>query len=323
MLNYYSNTIDFDTVLADNNTDDETKEMLLRVIDIKEFAVNEFGLNEGKNYTRYKEIERDYLITLVSACKSDSFEPYLWNFFPMGEFPYKGYFIDRHADYQVNRLEMEGYDDIYVRKVTAFSTLGILEDPIFSFFSKFSVFRLSNTIIHEQTHATIFIKNEIGFNENLANFVGYQGALEYIGHIYGTESDEYNLITAYMQDKDVYREYLNKLYLELDTLYSSELELEEKLIQKEEIIQKYKDTYTQEYENMFLTNSYQGFSEMEINNAYIMQFRTYTDNQDLFFSLLSSFDNNLKDMIVFLTQLNDEKDTDPYEFIENYLNEKN
>ncbi len=72
MLNYYSNTVDFETVLSDENTDDETEELLLHVIDIKKFAVDELGLNEGKNYTRYKEIERDYLVTLISACKSDS-----------------------------------------------------------------------------------------------------------------------------------------------------------------------------------------------------------------------------------------------------------
>ena len=323
MLNYYSNTVDFETVLSDENTDDETEELLLHVIDIKKFAVDELGLNEGKNYTRYKEIERDYLVTLISACKSDSFEPYIWNFFPMGEFPYKGYFIERHANYQVNRLKMEGYDDIYVRKVTAFSTLGILEDPVFSFFAKFSIFRLANLIIHEQTHTTIFIQNEINFNENLADFIGYQGALQYIGKLYGTDSDEHNLITAYIQDKEVYREYLNKLYLELDELYSSDLDLEDKLEKKEEIIAQYKNQYENEYENMFRTNSFHGFTDMEVNNAYIMQYRTYTDNQDIFIKLFDSFDNILFNMINFLKQLNDIRNIEPYEFIENYLNENN
>lgn len=321
MLNYYSNATDFETVLSDENTDEETQKLILRVMDIKNFTVNELGLNESKNYTKYKKIDRDYLITLVSACKADAFEPYIWSFFPMGEFPYKGYFIERHARYQVNRLKNAGYDDIYVRKVTAFSTLGILEDPVFSFFSKFSIFRLANTLIHEMTHATIFLNNQIDFNENLADFVGYQGALLYIGNIYGKDSDEYKLISDYLIDKEVFRQYLNKLYIELDNLYSENTDKEIILKKKEEIINQYKENLKTEYKNMFLTSAYEDFPDTEINNAYIMQFRTYTNKQDIFLKLLQNRENSLPSMISFLKQLENEKDTDPYQFIENYLNE--
>ncbi len=35
---------------------------------------------------------------------------------------------------------------------------------------------LANLIIHEMSHATIFVKDSVDFNENLATFIGDRGA---------------------------------------------------------------------------------------------------------------------------------------------------
>jgi predicted aminopeptidase len=39
---------------------------------------------------------------------------------------------------------------------------------------------LANLIIHEMVHATIFVKDSIDFNENLATFIGDRGAEQFL-----------------------------------------------------------------------------------------------------------------------------------------------
>ena len=63
-----------------------------RVRDIRAFAVGELGLRETKNYTRYVQIDLDYLAAVVSAAAKDSFTRYEWWFPVVGKVPYKGFF---------------------------------------------------------------------------------------------------------------------------------------------------------------------------------------------------------------------------------------
>jgi predicted aminopeptidase len=59
--------------------------------------------------------------------------------------------------------------------------LGWFTDPILSKMLMRSEGDLANLIIHEMSHATIFVKDSIEFNENLATFIGDRGA-ELVSH---------------------------------------------------------------------------------------------------------------------------------------------
>ena len=171
LLRYSSGTQSIDDLIASPSTLPATRDFLLRIREIKGYAVQQVGLRDNANYTRYKSIDRDYLVEVVSACDAASFTPYQWSFPFLGRLPYKGFYEHSDAQAEAERLKKEGYD-VIVRKVDAFSTLGFTKDPVYSFMSKYSPYELASTIIHEQTHATLWVKGQTDFNEELADFVG-------------------------------------------------------------------------------------------------------------------------------------------------------
>ena len=90
-------------------------------------------------------------------------------------------------------LESEGYE-VRIRPVGAWSTLGFFNDPILSNMLERSPGALAELIIHEMTHATLYVKDGVDFNENLATFVGEQGALEFLEAQYGARIRSFDFL---------------------------------------------------------------------------------------------------------------------------------
>ncbi|HTU01686.1 MAG TPA: aminopeptidase, partial [Candidatus Sulfotelmatobacter sp.] len=179
-----------DSLLASKDAPHSVRDLLQRVKAIKSFAVTQMGLRDNGNYTRYKVIAADHLVDVVSASDATSFTPYLWQYPFLGKLPYKGFYVATDAKAEADRLRGQGYD-VIVRPVDAFSTLGFVRDPVYSFMDGYSPYELASTIIHEQTHATLFLRGQPQFNEELATFVGDEGAFEWLRATYGADSPEY------------------------------------------------------------------------------------------------------------------------------------
>jgi predicted aminopeptidase len=134
---------------------------------------------------------------------------------------------------------------------------------------------LANLIIHELLHSTIFITGQVQFNEELAEFVGTEGARLYIESRFGRDSEEYREIFDTEADSRAYVAFIQELCAELETVYSGGGSLEEKLAEKAEVLEKAKRRFDDEYESRFKSEKYRGFSGMELNNAYLELFRLY------------------------------------------------
>jgi len=236
----------------------------------------------SKNYTRYVELDRDYLAAVVSASARDTFRRHEWSYPVVGTMPYKGFFDVEDARKERERLEKKDLD-VWIRGVDAFSTLGWFTDPLYSYMRNYSPARLADLIIHESLHATIFIKGQVQFNEELAEFVGTQGARLYIISRYGEDSDQYREIFTSEEDSQTFVAFIQGLAAELEVLYSSNVSREEKLSEKERIIAEAQERFEREYDDLFSNDNYRGFSQMSINNAYIELFRLYYA-QDNFFA---------------------------------------
>ena len=278
MLGYLNQAIPLEKV--------DDAEFVRLTADIRAFAMDELGLSQSKNYTRYVEIDRDYLAAIVSASAKDSFKRHEWNYPIVGRMPYKGFFNIDGARKEKNNLEKKGLD-VWIRGVDAFSTLGWFRDPLYSYMRKYSPDRLADLIIHELVHSTVFIKGHINFNEELAEFIGSEGARLYMEKRYGIESEEYKTMLRSKEDNKKYVAFINELIAELDVIYSNNtLNSEEKLIQKEQIIIASKKRFESDYEMRFTSDQYKSFIELAVNNAYLELFRLYytEDNfyQDLF-----------------------------------------
>jgi predicted aminopeptidase len=277
LLRYSSGTVPVNALLQSSATPADTRDFLLRVSEIKSFAVGNVGLRNNENYTRYKDIDRDHLVDVVSACDAVSFAPYLWSYPFLGKLPYKGFYERADAEAEGARLKKEGYD-VIIRSVDAFSTLGFTKDPLYSFMKKYSPFQLASLIIHEQTHATLFVNGQPQFNEELATFVGDEGALEWLSARYGKDSEEYRAAVAEDEDTQTFISLLQTLSRELEDLYSGSGTRPEKLARKAEIIEDFKTRFSEDLASRFHSTAYKDLGKIPLNNAYLALYRLYSDD---------------------------------------------
>jgi predicted aminopeptidase len=268
------------TELADPSTPPDTRELLRRAREIKVFAVETVGLKDNGNYTRYKEIGRDHLVDVVQACDAVSFTAYLWSYPFLGKLPYKGFYERHDADAEAARLKSEGYDTI-IRSVDAFSTLGFTKDPLYSFMKRYSAFQLASLIIHEQTHATLFVKGQPQFNEELASFVGDEGAFEWLAARYGKDSTEYRSAVAENDDQETFTSLLRDLSARLRVVYEGEGSREEKLKEKARIIDAFRTELSTEAPGKFKTEAYRKLGSIPLNNAVLSLYSLYSDDVPL------------------------------------------
>jgi len=300
MLGYLSRAVPLESLLesenggADGSEAEKNRRFVEQVQDIRRYAQEELGLNLGKNYTRYVKIDRDYLAAVVSACAADSFTRHEWKYPVVGVLPYKGFFKIEDARKEREKLEKKGLD-VWIRGVDAFSTLGWFRDPLYSYMRDYPPNRLADLIIHESLHATVFIKGQSQFNEELAEFVGSEGARMYTESRY--HSSEYAKMLADEADNKRYVLFIQELIKELNELYESEKSAGEKLSEKEKIIGAAKERFAAEYESLFSGEGYRGFSDLPVNNAYLELYLLYHTEDNYIANLFARSGKSLPEFI--------------------------
>ena len=214
------NTRPVTDVMADSAVPDSTKQKIKLIQEIKRFAIDSLGLNSSGSYETYYDQGGKPILWVITAAEPYRLVAREWTFPILGTFSYKGFFDKDRADRQQDELKKEGLDT-RIGEVSAWSTLGFLNDPILSSMTERPVGSLAELIIHELTHGTLFIKNSLEYNENLADFVGEYGALRFMAAKYGSGSAQYK---EYLADKsffDRYDEHVLRGTRKLDSLYHS------------------------------------------------------------------------------------------------------
>src|SRR5215208_6281700 len=92
-------------LVRDSTTPPATREKLRLVLRARAFAEDSLGLDAGKSYTTFAQLDSDTLAMIVSAAYKDRFEPYTWWFPIIGHVPYKGYFSEKKAREAAANLE--------------------------------------------------------------------------------------------------------------------------------------------------------------------------------------------------------------------------
>lgn len=207
-------------VLADPEFPDSLKNKLHYIDTVKQFAIDELGLNESESYTSLYDQKGEDILWNVTASDKYQLKAYEWEFPLAGSFSYKGFFEKDKAIALSKSLSNEGYET-RIRSVGAWSTLGFFDDPILSNMLRRSPGALAELIIHEMTHATLYVKDGVDFNENLATFVGEQGALRFLEKHYGKTSQQYILYKNSLEDYKIYAKHVLSQAVLLEELYSS------------------------------------------------------------------------------------------------------
>jgi len=269
---------------------------------IRAFAQQQLGLAADSNFSRYVRTDKDYLVTVVSAAGRFSFERYYWDYPLFGRAPYRGFFSAKQAQREAERLRQAGWD-VMVRRVHAFSLLGVAGDPLYSFMSNYTTYRLASLIFHEQTHSTIWLRNQVQFNEELAVFVEHQGALLYLRARYGEDSSEYHTALAAREDRRRFREMIAGLRMDLEQLYRSHRERGEMLIEKERIIEDFRYDFSLNYDVYFETETFRNFGRMPIDNALLDLYTTYSGEIGLLYDLFYAAGRDLAATIALLQRV--------------------
>ncbi len=213
---YYAEPIE--KKLSDNSFPDSLKTKLRLIQEIKSFAHDSLGLIVSKNYTKVYDQKGKPVLWVITACRAFSMQDYEWNFPFLGDVSYKGFFEKERGEPELKRLEDAGFDTEY-RPISAWSTLGWFEDPILSNMLRRSEGQLTELIIHELTHTTLYLPGSVDYNENFATFVGEQGAIQFLKYKFGTNSTAYTNYIQYQQDEEIYGDYMIKAVHDLDRLY--------------------------------------------------------------------------------------------------------
>lgn len=303
--------VPLERALADGRFTREQAARLRQVPDIRRFA-REIGLHERGHYATINPTWNRTVYN-VSACEALAFQPVRWWFPIVGTVPYLGYFDEASARHQADELRALGLD-VHVRTAGAWSTLGWFKDPLLPSMADWDEARLANTLLHELTHATVWIPGSVAFNESLANFVGDEASLRYLNDRYGPESTEVARTLAQRADRQRYVAMMVEVYAELAELYESDLPDDQKLSAKESV-----------YGSLAARAENAGFAEPERwqrwferdpwNNARIVQFKVYNRSPEWFATIL---DEEGGDLSRFLRRVQEiaREDRDPFKALE-------
>ncbi|MGE3262625.1 MAG: aminopeptidase [Bacteriovoracia bacterium] len=176
-------------VLASPQTSEAARRAIQVVKRAKDFAVKDLGLHATKNYQTFVQLDAPCVVWAVSAADPIELKERKWKFPIVGEVPYLGFFKKESAEAEAKRLGAEpNKPDTWVRCVPAFSSLGWFSDPLYSSMLKGNDRDIADTVIHESLHATVWVGNNVDFNEKLANFVGLEGSLRFMQKEGGEEA---------------------------------------------------------------------------------------------------------------------------------------
>jgi len=291
-----------DHYLQEKEFPDSLKQKLKLVGEIKKFAFDSLGINPSGSYSTLYDQKGQDILWVVTAAAPFSLEAKEWSFPLLGAFSYKGFFDLSLASRQRNMLKNEGYD-ASIRTVNAWSTLGWFDDPILSNMLMRREGELANLIIHELTHGTLYVKDSVEFNENLASFIGDLGARKFLAYKYGVDSEKYKDYVLYQKDRKSFTAHFLRGANKLDSLYNrftSLTENSEKQKLKREMIEKILiDADTLELHDPERFNN--SFTEFFPDNTFFMSFLRYRGNMD---SLKEQYINEFNgDLQKFLAHL--------------------
>ncbi len=305
------------TVMNDPKSDAALRDKLALIQAAKAYAEREIGLRQTPNYDDLVKLDRDAVTYVVSAAPKDKLEPYLWWFPIIGHVPYKGFFDRADAVSEQESLKAAGYDTI-LRGVPAFSTLGWLPDPVYSPFLGYEPHTLANIVIHETTHATLYLAGQAAFNEGFATFVGNQGAQDFFAKTRGKDSAAFKASVATVNDNAVFTDFVQEVSAKLDDLYASDRPRDAKIAEREAVFAWAKTRFEQHYQPRMNGHQFRHFPGSAFNNASLISYRTYYNRLDRFQQAHERLGGDLRQTVAWFKDTV-AREADPQAFLDTWL----
>jgi predicted aminopeptidase len=307
-LGLLTSTESIDDVLKSDKLTEVQKNKIRLTQEAKQFAYDKLQLKRSDNYSKFVDLKRRYVTYNVTATEKWKFEPYLWNFPIIGKAPYKGFYNEDRAKEEASEMRKKDYDT-NIRGVSAYSTLGYMNDPLLSSMLNYSDYNLANTIIHELTHTTIFIKDNINFNERLAVFVANKGTEMFYLEREGPDSPTLKQVRLENDDDKLFSEFitgeinsLKQWYTDFD--HSKNLPPAEKEALRQERLNQISVNFDNQLKPKLKSKSYDRIFSRQLNNADLIDYNTYMKSLDVFETVYLKTGSNIPAFLEKCKELN-------------------
>ncbi len=261
------------TMLAEEGVAPDVRRKLEMVLELRDFAADELGLNVSGSYAAYSHVDRPVLLHVLTAVPKTSFEPYTWWFPFVGRMPYKGYFDRNDAKKEADALAARGHD-ANIRPAGAFSTLGWFDDPLLGRLLKLDRVALADVVLHELLHNTLFVSGSVAFNESLANFVGKRGAIAFFVRRHGPRSPEAEAARRAWRQEVEFSGMTMGMVKCLRQLYREPVPEAEKLRRREQVFARSQRQWAKTLEGSPY-HRHASFGRVKLDNAVILQSLLY------------------------------------------------
>lgn len=299
-------SIEIEEALEDDSVPPKWKENLILIREVKEFGENELGMKKTQNYETVYLRSNQAPIYMVSACPKDKLSLITYWYPIVGNMPYLGYFDHDTAKKKRDQL-LDKDLDVYMGIADAYSTLGWFKDPVTLNVLEQDTLDLIETILHEMTHTTFYIKGQWEFNEGLANLMGKYGSLAFVKAKYGIQSPISIRAMNIIDDELMFSALLSSLFERLEELYNSPLSYINKLQQREKIFEEFL-VYFKDNKNRFRTDRFVSFGSNGLDNAYLMIIGLYHKNFHMLSKVLEKKGISIKNTIHYFMDIGKEND---------------
>lgn len=291
---------DNEKVLMDPTVKKEYKEKIKKIGEYKEFFYKYYNKKRTPIYDETTFLKQKAVSYLVIASKKTKIAPLMTSFPIAGSFPYLGFFKKKSAQNYKKKLEKEGYST-YMRPVYAYTTLNKLPfyDNIISSFFYYEEQHLAETIFHELIHTVFFIKDEVDFNESMADFFGKMTSYEYFN--YSTKEKE--KLKHRLESQTKLMEFIAKMTIDLNHEYKKIKDITEK--NAHTLLETFlRNHFKPEAKNLCESLKIEKCWPLEYhwNNAMFAAYRTYSKEQSLLEKLHKKTNLSLKDFLSYLEE---------------------
>jgi len=306
-------------MVAHERLDAATRAKLAIVLDARAWADTALGLDAGRSFTYFSQLDSDTLVLVLSAAHRDRLAFHRWWFPVVGSVPYKGYFDFAAARREGSRFSALGFD-VLIRPASAFSTLGWFSDPLMSTTLRADSLSLANTVIHEILHNEFYASGQAEFNESFANFVGARGSAAFYsrrGSARAAADAE-----ARWADEKLLAAFWRGLHHEMDSVFKAhpgDSLRDRRLALRDSVYGRAKTTLVRELGPKLRTVSPRYLERLTIDNATVLSGRIYLTDLDLFDSVYEREGRDVRRAVARILDLARANPAQPFDALRRFL----
>ncbi|MBX9893994.1 MAG: aminopeptidase [Nitrosomonas sp.] len=310
-LPYYAQAIDghlevlrraqpISTIIENPDTDQNLKNSLTKIVQLRKFASRELKLPDNRSYTSYANLERPFVVWNVFASPELSLQLKEWCFLKVGCVNYRGFFSQAKAERYAEELRNEGYD-VHVGGVRAYSTLGWFSDPVLNTFISYSEINLARLIFHELAHQVVYVPGDTVFNESFATAVEQEGIKRWFAHS-GTVLQQ-SALNARRERETIFTDLIFKHRKHLQDLFQSDLSEAEKRAGKARIFDELRGEFADLKTNDPELSLYDSWFSQPLNNALLATVSIYSQLVPAFQAILVQNDQDMNKFFDAVTKI--------------------